>query len=533
MIGRSLLVLVFVLAIARAAAWAQVPTTDCFWDPVTGRPVVPSGHEYCRTRPSSPPPPRRDSGSDSGRSEGLTDAERRDAARRDADIRRAEQPYREALKEWASGNLNTAIDKLKEAVERARRLPAISPANVAMYRRFNAEYHRLLAERASRNNDFAGAEAFARLARDADPEDISRAEEFDAWLARDREFGERILKLQRRRTLFEAFESGAWGPAIGEARRLLAEEPDDWDGHHVLTQSLLNERRWAEAQDALVAQWRLRPSDGATIANLGLAAARLGSYDAAEALFSEAVGLAPAVTAAKTNLDALRSPGYADRRQARENAVRAEEYGRASFRHDVAVRLQHIDVKNAPPLSAHGVRAGDVLLFAPDGSGSRMSALAEHIYTGRIFGAARPPDVAHVVTVVGRDARGRPLFLDNQPGIGSHVIGLTEFEQRYGARETFVARPQMPLDGAELMRYALERVRANLANTGLGTDYGIFGDDAVCSETAGFAIARASAALRMVDDLGGYLGPIDITPADFLDEKGNGKYFVVMSMKGY
>jgi hypothetical protein len=85
------------------------------------------------------------------------------------------------------------------------------------------------------------------------------------------------------------------------------------------------------------------------------------------------------------------------------------------------------------------------------------------------------------------------------------------------------------VDGAELLRYAHARIRANTAAGRVDTDYGVFGDDVVCSETAGFAIARATRS-----DLGGLasgrLGPIDITPADFVDQRRAAKVFILMAM---
>lgn len=110
------------------------------------------------------------------------------------------------------------------------------------------------------------------------------------------------------------------------------------------------------------------------------------------------------------------------------------------------------------------------------------------------------------------------------------MISEREFEQLYGARTTFVARPQAPVDGTELFRYAQVRIRANMAAGRLDSDYGGFGDDVVCSEAAGFAVARATRS-DLSGLANGRLGPIDITPGDVVDQRRGGKVYVVLRMK--
>ena len=69
----------------------------------------------------------------------------------------------------------------------------------------------------------------------------------------------------------------------------------------------------------------------------------------------------------------------------------------------------------------------------------------------------------------------------------------------------------------------------------MGTKYGVFGkDNFVCSETALFAVARASkgALQSLTHDLRGKKKSeiIEVTPGDIYDQDGNG-YFTVRSLQ--
>ena len=58
--------------------------------------------------------------------------------------------------------------------------------------------------------------------------------------------------------------------------------------------------------------------------------------------------------------------------------------------------------------------------------------------------------------------------------------------------------------------------------------YGLVGKDkAVCSETAALAVAKATG----LPITSRRLGPVDVTPADFFDTEGVGKYFIVSPLK--
>lgn len=518
------------LILALAAPAPPPAEVPCLWDSITGRPVVPQGYTHCTTRPSSPAPaPVRAGSTGETMPARETAGERRARERREADIAEAEQTYGEALREWQSGNTTKAISRMADAVEAAGRLPTISPANVVRHRRYTAQWHRLRAMQAARGDDHVAARQWAIRARAAHPEDVLRHDEFDAWLEEDEAAARRIAGLK---ALPEHLARGEWETAIPIARSLVQRYPDIQIHHEWLSRSLVGAGRWDDATGALVAQWRRWPSDPEPIRNLATVAAHFRDLDVAESLLSEAAMIEPGHDPTIRSLRAVRAADPARRERDREEDVRAVETERArqAWRDEVRRRLLEIDVRNAPPLAPHDLHPGDVLVLAPDGPVVRLMAIADQVATGAIFRGDQGPLVSHAVTFLGRDPRGHALFLDNTPLTGSRVISETEFEQVYGARTTFVARPQAPVDGTELFRYAQVRIRANMAAGRLDNDYGVFGDDVVCSEAAGFAVARATRS-----DLGGLasgrLGPIDITPGDFVDQRWGGKVFVVLRMK--
>ncbi len=75
-----------------------------------------------------------------------------------------------------------------------------------------------------------------------------------------------------------------------------------------------------------------------------------------------------------------------------------------------------------------------------------------------------------------------------------------------------------------LLETALEAVRNT--KTATGTDFGLFGEDTVCSEEAALAVAKSTG----VDLIRKRRGPIDVHPSDFFDDDRLGWYFVVNPM---
>lgn len=190
---------------------------------------------------------------------------------------------------------------------------------------------------------------------------------------------------------------------------------------------------------------------------------------------------------------------------------------------------------NPPPafIPLSGLNPGDVVLVAPASvqrdvagavsggaiqAGDYLRRVATDFAEGGLSRAAatETQPASHALAFVGV-VDGRMLFLNHNPGRPSEIVDYRQVLVEYGGRELFVARPQLPVDGRALWQAAQEHV-----------DYGVVGDRVVCSERVGMALARATGASLTNDRL----GPLDITPGDFLDRENNiGKHFVVTRLR--
>lgn len=192
------------------------------------------------------------------------------------------------------------------------------------------------------------------------------------------------------------------------------------------------------------------------------------------------------------------------------------------------------------PKTLNDLSSGDIVLLAPgdyEFSG-HLITLVDDLITGRLFKPGESAAYAsHALAFLGRDASGRMLFLDHtafnplkpEEGGGSHIIGETEFQQKYGHRQIYVARPQTAVHGRKLLETALEAVKKTKEGRIVGTDYGLLGkNEAVCSERAAFAVVKATG---LPYETRGKLHPIDITPGDFFDNEKIGKYFIVTPLQ--
>ncbi len=223
----------------------------------------------------------------------------------------------------------------------------------------------------------------------------------------------------------------------------------------------------------------------------------------------------------------------------KEQIVRAAVAAGADWTKDVllALRYGRPAQTEGRPESLKDLKPGDILLVAPpinSGAGaafSRLVAIADQFYTGRIFTTGQTASPAsHALTFIGRTADGRMLFLDHTSKRGSHIIGETEFRQEYVQRTMFVAKPQTVVNGRELLQAALDAAKDAGSPHIPGSNFGVLGkNDAVCSERAALVVARASGKDEIYKD-NRRLGPVDITPADFFDNKHIGKYFVISAI---
>lgn len=183
--------------------------------------------------------------------------------------------------------------------------------------------------------------------------------------------------------------------------------------------------------------------------------------------------------------------------------------------------------KPAPPLTLKELLPGDVILVGPDpdSKGSKRIPKADQLlrrarqwYEGGDEEIQRE-ELAHALTCV-KSVDGRLLFLDDQYGDGkARVIEEKEFLRMYEHRDRLVARPHVPVDGAKLWTAAKDLA---------GTPYGVGEGKYVCSEVAGVAVGKAINRQLLRDRF----GPVDLTPADFVDPEEAGSWFTLRPMQG-
>lgn len=200
------------------------------------------------------------------------------------------------------------------------------------------------------------------------------------------------------------------------------------------------------------------------------------------------------------------------------------------WRDEVWASIKAIRVPNpaARPKALDELNPGDVLLIGPDSSAIAWAIKnADPLYRAIDYfaaGSVSPPEMqqgqaTHVLTFVKR-INGQMLFLDHTME-GSRVLDEAELLRRYGNRLLYVAKPQAKVDGRKLWEAAREAALQKKS------DYGVFGKSVVCSERAAIAVAKATGLAMDKERHGAGLGPIDITPRDFFDEKHVGKFFLV------
>lgn len=203
----------------------------------------------------------------------------------------------------------------------------------------------------------------------------------------------------------------------------------------------------------------------------------------------------------------------------------------ATWRNEVlaSIRTKRVPSPVTRPKALDDLRPGDVLLIGPD-----QSAIAwtiknlDPLYRALDYFAAgnvSAPELkqgraTHVLTFVKR-VDGVALFLDHTLE-GSRVLNEKALLRKYAGRLAYIAKPQAKVDGRALWEASREAALKR------ESDYGLFGDSLVCSERAAVVVAKATGTDMHREGHGfGIYGPIDVTPADFFDEKHVGKYFLV------
>lgn len=183
---------------------------------------------------------------------------------------------------------------------------------------------------------------------------------------------------------------------------------------------------------------------------------------------------------------------------------------------------------------------GDVLLVDPDVDLGRALRRAEAFADSLLSGPDRQATACHTLVFL-KEAHGQRFFLDNQMGEGPRIITEAAFLERYGHR--FLSKAAYARRDAEGI-YVAERLDPNHAQAlwdaamaahqkgnqqrivvrdpfgrdrVVGSGYGAFGEDMVCSETSRWALMRAGRPVAEArSGLKRILG-IQFGPADFFD----------------
>ncbi|WP_225073672.1 hypothetical protein [Desulfuromonas sp. CSMB_57] len=311
---------------------------------------------------------------------------------------------------------------------------------------------------------------------------------------------------------------------------------DDEERARQERERLARERLETERQQAFdkAKQQLLHSIKGGSSGTPGLGLKTAGSAGQGLALKS---GTPPVVTSTAQTSTAVRQEQHAFDNTQAEWLRRQQELIRQSvaydnkWRNEVLASIKAIRVPNpaARPKELEDLRPGDVLLIGPDDS-SVAGAIkrADPLYRA-LDSLVSPANVSseelrygkasHVLTFV-RKVKEELLFLDHTLE-GSRIINEVELIRRYGNRPVYIAKPQAQVDGRKLWEVAREAALQR------ASDYGLLGSSVVCSERAAIAVAKATGvAMDKERHLFG-LGAVDITPADFFDDKHVGRFFLV------
>lgn len=239
--------------------------------------------------------------------------------------------------------------------------------------------------------------------------------------------------------------------------------------------------------------------------------------------------ISPAVRREQDEYDWLRAEWLRKQQELIRQSVACD----TKWRREVMASIKAIKVPNpaARPKELDDLMPGDILLMGLDGTvkaeaiafGDALYRAIDAVYGGRAAKpAARKPSVYHALTFI-KSVDGKRLYLNHSPG-GSRLLDEEGLLREYGGQLVYIAKPQAKVDGRILWEVAREAALKQKS------DYGVFGNSVVCSERAAIAVAKATGTdMDKQTHLYG-LGGIDITPADFFDEKHVGKFFLISTL---
>ncbi len=193
------------------------------------------------------------------------------------------------------------------------------------------------------------------------------------------------------------------------------------------------------------------------------------------------------------------------------------------------------------PNSFDDVRPGDVILPLPatistkswyayvKSSASKAASESVRELDRILSGRKTTAPASHALLALTKDPHtGEQLYLDHTPE-GSHILTETEFIERYEYRKFHVARPLSSVDADKLVEEAKKKDKTTKE---IGSDYGLWGSNIVCSQNVGLILAKCTK-LPLLKTwkfrIGGTLFPgARLSVSDFYDKQdADGKNFVI------
>ena len=194
------------------------------------------------------------------------------------------------------------------------------------------------------------------------------------------------------------------------------------------------------------------------------------------------------------------------------------------------------------PKTTKDLKPGDVILVEGTGVAGNLIQGVDILFTG-----SATTNASHTLTYL-KEVDGVKLFLDNNPSIGAVIISEQQMREKYDGRGTEIARMTgAPLDSTQvklLWNKAIEMQQKNnqealfsYNSSGekkfiAGTEWGIIGDDMVCSE-ASWELIKATGRKDFNPQAKGWFNgmfkknTIGFSPADFYE---NNQYFLISTL---
>lgn len=194
------------------------------------------------------------------------------------------------------------------------------------------------------------------------------------------------------------------------------------------------------------------------------------------------------------------------------------------------------------PKTTKDLKPGDVILVEGTGAVGNAIQGVDMLFTG-----STATNASHTLTYL-KEVDGVKLFLDNNPSVGAVIISEQQLREKYDGRGTEIARlTGAPLDSNQvklMWNKAIEMQQKNNQQALFsynasgekkfiaGTEWGILGDDMVCSE-ASWELIKATGRKDFNPQAKGWFNgwlkktTIGFSPADFYE---NNQYFLISEL---